>query len=118
MVELCLGRLRCFIMPSCYDGWTAHDIIGPLNKREVRAALLDFEIQKSNFRNWDSVERMVLGSSDDVKNVLFRCGEAKRKVEDEHRICMLKRRRESRMMSRNVRRRLRSFYFNLFLKRM
>ena len=64
-----------------FDGWTAYDIIGPLNKREVRAVLLDFEIQKSNFRDWDSVERMILGSSDEVKNVLFRCGEAKRNVE-------------------------------------
>ena len=93
-------------MLSYFDGWSAHDIIGPLNKKEVRTALLDYEIEKSSFRSWDSVERMILRSSDEVKEVLFQCGQAKKRVEDEHRICGLKRRREARMMSRNVRRRL------------
>jgi hypothetical protein len=36
-------------MSSLFDGWSAYDIVGPLNKKEVRAALLDYEIEKSCF---------------------------------------------------------------------
>lgn len=98
-------------MSSRFHGLSAHDIIGPLNKREVRTALLDYEIEKSCFRTWDSVERMILRSSDEVKEVLFQCGEAKRVVEEEHHMSGLKRRREARVMSRNVRRRLGEYKF-------
>jgi hypothetical protein len=97
-------------MLSPFHGWTAHDIVGPLNKREVRAALLDYEIEKSCFRTWDSIEHMVLTSSDEVKDVLYRSAEAKRKVEEEHEKAVRKRNRESHMMARNVRRRLGKYY--------
>ena len=88
------------------NGWTAHDIVGPLNKKEVRAALLDYEIERSSFRTWDSIEEMVLTSSDEVKNVLYESGLAKKKVEEEAEKVARKRRAEARAMSRNVRRRI------------
>jgi hypothetical protein len=94
------------IMSLSFDGWSAYDIVGPLNKREVRAALLDYEIEKSSFRSWDSVEEMIMRSSVEVKNVLYRSSMAKRKVEEQHRIMELKRKRESMTMMRNVRRRI------------
>jgi hypothetical protein len=56
-----------FIMISFFDNWSAHDIIGPLNKREVCAALLDFEIERKYFRTWDTIEEMVVNSTDEVK---------------------------------------------------
>ena len=93
-------------MTSFFNGWTAHDIIGPLNKREVRAALLDYSIEKSCFRTWDSIEDMILHCSDDVKNVVYQSGVVKARVEEEHRKEVHKRRREAEIMSRNVRRRL------------
>ena len=92
-------------MTSSFHGWSAHEIVGSLNKKEVRVALLDYEIDRSCFRTWDSIERMILESSDDVKETLYRCGLAKGKVEEEHRMMIRKRRREELQMSRNVRRR-------------
>jgi hypothetical protein len=93
-------------MAANFDGWSAHDIVGPLNRKEIRTALLDYEIEKKNFKTWDAIERMILNSSEEVKFVLFRCGEAKKNVEEQHRLTTLKRRRENRMTIRNVRRRL------------
>lgn len=94
------------LMSSFFEGWTASDIVGPLNKKEVRAALLDYEIEKSSFRSWDTVEEMIMRSSDEVKDVLYRSSMAKRKVEEQRRIDDLKRKREDLTMRRNVRRRI------------
>lgn len=91
---------------SVFKDWSAYDIVGPLNKSEVRAALLDCDIQKSSFRTWDSIEAMILASPDNVKKIVYDCSLVKRKIEEEHRIVGLKRRREQQKMRRNVRRRL------------
>lgn len=101
-------------MTSAFDGWSAHEIIGPLNKKEVRAALLDYEIPRSCFRTWDTIEEMILNSTVEVKEVLHRSGIAKGNVEEEHRNVMRKRRREALEMSRSVRRRLGEFFFLCF----
>lgn len=93
-------------MLSIFNGWSAHDIVGPMNKQEVRASLLEYGIEKSCFRTWDAIERMVLESSDEIKAVLYQSGEAKKRVEEQQRIIAVKRRREAQIMSRNVRRRL------------
>lgn len=93
-------------MSSFFDGWTAHDIIGTLNKREVETALLDQKVPPSSFRSWNSVERMILSSSDQVKTILYESAIAKKDVEDQHQAMVSKRRREARAMVRNVRRRL------------
>ena len=77
-------------MTSIFDGWSAHDIVGCLNKREVRAALLDYDIDRSCFRTWDSIEEMILKSSDEVKEVLYQSAVTKGNVEDEHRSVMRK----------------------------
>lgn len=45
-----------FVMSSSFNNWSAHDIVGPINKREVCAALLDYEINKFCFRTWDTIE--------------------------------------------------------------
>ena len=92
-----------------FEGWSAYDIVGPLNKREVRAALLDFRIERVAFRTWDSIETMLLSSSDEVKDAVYRCSLVKRKVEEEHRQAGIKHKREEDVRSRNVRRRLGEF---------
>lgn len=113
----CLG-FRCrqlhTTMTLTFDGWSAHEIVGSLNKKEVRAALLDYGIERSCFRTWDTIEEMILSSTDEVKEVLYRSGVAKGNVEEEHRNVMRKRRREALEMSRNVRRRLGDFFSFLF----
>ena len=81
-------------MTSVFNGWMAHQIVGPLNKAEVRNALLDYNIERLRFRTWDTIEVLILESSDEVKNVVYQCGQAKQIVEDEHRITGLKRRQE------------------------
>ena len=93
-------------MSSPFNGWTAHEIIGPLNRSEVRAALLDYGIQRNCFRTWNAIERLVLESSDEVKNILYQCGMTKARVEEQHRLAVAKRHREDLTMTRNVRRRL------------
>ena len=93
-------------MSSIFNNWSAHDIVGPLNKSEVRAALLDYPIERSCFRTWDSIESMILSSSDEVKSILYQSGVAKARVEEEHRVLVHKRHREAETMSRNVRRHL------------
>ena len=97
-----------------FTGWSAYDIVGPLNKREVHSALLDFEIEKSCFRTWDSIEAMLMRSCDVVKGVVYESSMAKRKVEEQHRLAVLKRKREEQSMVRNVRRRLGEFFFFFF----
>jgi hypothetical protein len=105
--DLCLNiGLQISFMASIFNNWSAHDIVGPLNKREVRAALLDYAIERSCFRTWDSIEKMILSSSDEVKSVLHQSGVAKARVEEEHQIVIHKRHREAEISSRNVRRRL------------
>jgi hypothetical protein len=93
-------------MSSFFAGWSAYDIVGPLNKSEVRSALLDYDIERRCFRTWDSIEQMIFKASDEVKHVLYQCSLAKKKVEEQHRLEMLKRHRENDTMTRNVRRRL------------
>ena len=97
-------------MTSFFSGWSAHEIIGPLNKSEVRAALLEYTIEKSHFRTWNSIESFVLSSCDEIKNVLYEAGMAKAKVEEDHRNVVRKRRREDLAMIRNVRRRISKFF--------
>ena len=65
-----------------FEGWTAYDIIGFLNKAEVRLALLDFDLEKSCFRSWNSIENMILNTSDDVKDALYQSALAKKKIEE------------------------------------
>jgi hypothetical protein len=97
-------------MPSKFQQWSAHDIVGPLNKAEIRAALLDYRMERSLFRTWDSIERLILGCSDEIKQVLYQCGVAKAKIEEERRVAGRKRRRDAQTMARNVRRHLGGFF--------
>ena len=99
-------------MSSPFQGWSAHEIVGPLNRSEVRAALLDHGIQRNCFRTWNTIERMVLESSDEIKTILYQCGLTKAKLEEQHRLMVAKRHREDLMMTRNIRRRLGFFNFN------
>ena len=93
-------------MTSIFNGWSAYDIVGSLNKKEIRALLLDYDIERGSFRTWDAIEDMILASSDEVKNVVYQSALAKRKVEEQHWIEILKRKREEELQARNVRRRL------------
>jgi hypothetical protein len=93
-------------MCSSFEGWRACDIVGSLNKSEVRSALLDFDIEKSCFRSWNLIEDIILKSSDDVKNVIYRSALAKGKVEEQRQVVTLKRKRENKMLVRNTRRRI------------
>ena len=95
---------KSFIMSSFFDGWTAYDIVGCLSKREVQSVLLDYSIEKRWFRSWDTIEEMILRSPDDVKNVVYQSAIAKKKIEDEHRRELERRRIESQRLARNVRR--------------
>ena len=107
----CLIFQSSTVMTSTFKGCSAYDIVGSLNKREVRALLLDYDIERSSFRTWDSIEEMILASSDEVKNVVYQSALAKRKVEEQHRMEILKRKREEESLARNIRRRLGDFYF-------
>lgn len=104
-------------MSSSFDGWSAHDIVGPLNRSEVRGALLDHGIQRNCFRTWNTIERMVLESSDEIKNILYQCGLTKARVEEQHRLVVAKRRREDLLIARNVRRRIGMWNIFIFLKK-
>ena len=97
-------------MTSSFNGWSAYDIVGSLTKKEVRALLLDYDIERSCFRTWDAIEEMILASSDEVKNVVYQSALVKRKVEELHRNEILKRKREEKKLARNVRRRLGEYY--------
>jgi hypothetical protein len=98
-------------MTSSFENWSAYDIVGPLNRAEVRAVLLDYGFERKHFRSWNSIETLILSSSDEVKNVVFECAEAKRKVEEDHRRVVLKRRLDDQTFRRNVRQRIGSFFF-------
>lgn len=99
-------------MTSPFAGWSAHEIIGPLNRREVRAALLEYNIERSCFRTWNTIEEMVLKSGDDVKTTLYESGLAKANVEKQHQLIGVKRHREAMAMARNVRRHIGKSSFN------
>jgi hypothetical protein len=96
-------------MDSKFKDWTAYDIVGPLNKREVRAALLDFKLEKGCFRTWDTIEMMLGTCSDEVKTVIYDSAMSKKAAEESHRIDVLKRRRETKTFECNVRRRIGMF---------
>jgi hypothetical protein len=36
-------------MTLMLDGWSAHDIVGPLNKQEIHATLSNYDIPKKSF---------------------------------------------------------------------
>ena len=97
--------LSFFSMESSFENWSAHDIVGPLNRAEIRSALLDFKIEKKCFRTWNSIEEMILSSSDAVKRVVYESSLVKRKIEEQHRQDIVKRKREDQALARNVRRR-------------
>ena len=103
-------------MPSLFDGRSAVDIVGSLNKKEVRALLLEHGIEKSCFRSWDAIEDMILGASDEVKNIVFQGAKAKGDIEEQHRHEVRKRHVEAQALMRNVRRRI-GFYFRLLLNK-
>ena len=112
----CLIFQSSTVMTSTFKGCSAYDIVGSLNKREVRALLLDYDIERSSFRTWDSIEEMILASSDEVKNVVYQSALAKRKVEEQHRMEILKRKREEESLARNIRRRLGDFFIFIIVK--
>ena len=89
-------------MASFFAGWSPSDIVGSLNRSEVRAALLDHDIAKGSFRSWNSIEQMILEASDDVKNILYQSVLVKGKIKEQHHISKLKRKLEQQMMLRNV----------------
>ena len=76
--------LSFFFMESSFENWSAHDIVGPSNRAEIQSALLDFEIEKKCFRTWNSIEEMILSSSDAVKRVVYESSLVKRKIEEQH----------------------------------
>ena len=45
VVSLSLNYCFIFLMMSPFSGWTTHQIVGPLNKKEVDVALVGFEIE-------------------------------------------------------------------------
>lgn len=102
---------------SPFAGWSAHEIIGPLNQREVRTALLEYNIERSCFRSWNTIEQMVLKSGDDVKRVLYESGVTKANIEKQHQVIGLKQHREAMAMVQNVCRHIGGFFFHL-IKRM
>ena len=77
-------------MLSFCAGWSAHDIIRLLNRKEVHAVLVGFEVGRVSFRTWDDIGEMILNSDDDVKVALFECSIAKWNVEEQHRLIGLK----------------------------
>jgi hypothetical protein len=99
---------------SSFENWAAYDIVGPLSKAEVKAALLDYGFERKRFRTWDSIEELVLTGSDEVKNVLYQSAVAKRNVEEQHCIELHKRRLEDQKMQRNVRRRIGLCSYSLY----
>lgn len=90
------------VMTLIFNGWSAYNIMGSLNKKEVCAILLDYDIKRSCFRTWDTIEDMILASSDEVKSVVYESALVKRKVEEEHRVEVLKCKHEEKQMVRNV----------------
>ena len=113
-VSRSLNQRFTFVMSSFFEGWSAHDIIGPLNRKEVRAVLVGLEVGRVSFRTWNDIGKTILNSDDDVKVALFETGIAKWNVEEEHRLIGLKRRREAKAMSRNVRRHIGDSFFVFF----
>lgn len=102
----CLDDIIICVMASFFDGWSAVDIVGSLNKREVRVLLLDYGIKRSCFRSWDAIEEMIMGASDEVKDVIYRSAKTKENIEEQHRFEMRKRHLESQTMMRDIRRRI------------
>lgn len=98
-------------MTSPFAGWTAHQIVGPLNKKEVDAALVEFKIERSSFRTWNTIEQMIMSRGDNVKGTLYKCGVAKANVEKQQELIGIKRRQEAKAMARNVHRHLSDFFF-------
>lgn len=117
IVGLSLKIGETLIMTSSFAGWSAHQIIGTLNRNEVRAALLEFKMEKSSFRTWDTIEKMILESSDDVKRVLYECGVTKANVERQHQISGLKQHREAMAMARNIRRHIGDYLSSFHIKK-
>ena len=100
-------------MESSFENWSAYNIVGPLNRAEIRSALLDFEIEKKCFQTWSSIKEMILLSSDAVKRVVYDCSLVKRKIEEQHRQEIVKHKREDQALARNVRCRLGKLFFAL-----
>ena len=100
---MCFRLCDSFVMTSFFHGWSAYDIVGPLNKAEIRAALLDYQIERSCFRTWDSIEDMILSSSDEIKRIVYESAVTKKNVEEQQRLTSRKRHREIRNMERNTR---------------
>ena len=109
----CVDDLIIFVMPTFFDDRSAVDIVGSLNKKEVRALLLDYGIKKACFRSWDAIEEMILGASDEVKNVVFQGAKAKGDIEIQHQHEVRKRHVEAQASMKNVRRRIGFFLFLL-----
>jgi hypothetical protein len=99
-------------MKSPFDGWSAYEIMGPLNRKEVRATLLDYDIERGCFRMWDMIEKMILASSDEVKDVVYQSALVKTKIEEQHQIDLLKHKHEEEFMARNVHWRLDEYYYH------
>ena len=63
-------------------------IVGLLNKVK---ALLDSLIERACFQKWDSIETMLLLSSNVVKDAVYKALVTKRKVEEQKQIVGVKR---------------------------
>lgn len=83
---MCFRLCDSFVMTSFFHGWSAYNIVGPLNKAEIRAALLDYQIERSCFRTWDSIEDMILSSSDEIKRIVYESAVTKKNVEEQQRL--------------------------------
>jgi hypothetical protein len=51
---------------------------------------LDYDIPKGSFQTWDSIKWIILNCSDEVKDIIYKCGKTKNKVEDKHQLAGLK----------------------------
>jgi hypothetical protein len=101
-------------MSSFFKNWTAHDIVGPLNKAEIKAVLLDHGFERIRFRTWDSIEELILTSSDEVKKIVYESAVAKKKIEDQHQMEVRKRRLEDQKFERKVRQKLSEFFLMIY----
>jgi hypothetical protein len=93
-------------MSFSFKDWSAYDIVGPLNKAEVRSVLLDHGFERKCFRSWNSIEELILSTSDEMKNIVYQSAVAKKRVEEQHQKVVLKRRLEDQKFRRNVRQRM------------
>ena len=83
-VSLSLNQHFTFVMSSFFAGWSAHDIIGLLNLKEVHAVLVELEVGRVSLWTWDDIRETILNSDDDVKAALFECSIAKWNMEEQH----------------------------------